>query len=288
MVFKHEIPADSRLYFGEVAKLKRKIEQIASQFLTQKGFEEILTPNFSYIEHQGLKESKELIKINDSENKTIVLRADSTLDVVRIINKRLGRATEHKKWFYIQPVFKYPTTEFNQIGIEWIENSNLEDILKILIELIDSLDIDFDPTLQISNSKIPKLIAKELNLDIDYFENKDIERLLSIDSTWLKSLIYLQSTDDLKEATQIVPDSIREELLKIEKVSENLEYKNLIISPLYYSKRSYYDGVLFKLISDNYPIAMGGSYIDDDILSVGFSIYSDNLLEQMIKRNSDV
>jgi ATP phosphoribosyltransferase regulatory subunit HisZ len=136
LIFEHEIPSGAKLYFGESAKLKRNIENIASEILSNNEFEEILTPNFSFSQHQSIDNERELINLNNEKNQSITLRADSTLDVVRIISKRLGRSTTHKKWFYIQPVFKYPATEVYQIGAEWIENINLEDILNLLIKLI--------------------------------------------------------------------------------------------------------------------------------------------------------
>ena len=115
MILEHEIPSGSKLYFGNSAKIKREIEKVASDILYSKGFEEIVTPIFSYHQHKSIADERELIKVNDENNNSISLRADSTIDVVRIIEKRLGRNTEHKKWFYIQSVFRYPTDEQYQI-----------------------------------------------------------------------------------------------------------------------------------------------------------------------------
>ena len=52
MIFEHEIPSGSRLYFGQSAKIKREIESIASETLEMLGFEEIVTPLFSYHQHE--------------------------------------------------------------------------------------------------------------------------------------------------------------------------------------------------------------------------------------------
>jgi len=41
MIFEHEIPSSSRLYFGKSAKLKREIEQISANSLEQFGFSEM-------------------------------------------------------------------------------------------------------------------------------------------------------------------------------------------------------------------------------------------------------
>ncbi len=93
--------------------------------MSEAGFEEILTPLFSYHQHQSICDERELIRLSDSENHSMSLRADSTIDVVRIIGKRLGGNTEHKKWFYIQPVYRFPSIEQYQIGVEIIDESNL-------------------------------------------------------------------------------------------------------------------------------------------------------------------
>ena len=120
MIYEHEIPSQSRLYFGNSAKLKRDIEKIASDVLYTQKYEEIVTPVFSYHQQTTIHE-QELIRFSDRDNHIISLRADSTEDVVRIITKRLGRSVAQKKWFYIQPVYKFPSREFNQIGAEELE-----------------------------------------------------------------------------------------------------------------------------------------------------------------------
>ena len=111
MILEHEIPTGSKLYFGESAKVKRHVENVASDVLSENGFQEIVTPIFSYHQHLSVDDQRRLIKVNDAQNNAISLRADSTIDVVRIIEKRLGENTTQKKWFYIQPIVTYPTTE---------------------------------------------------------------------------------------------------------------------------------------------------------------------------------
>ena len=60
MIFEHEIPNGSRLYFGKTAKIKRTLENSSSDFLEESGFEEIVTPNFSYSGHQSIDDEKSL------------------------------------------------------------------------------------------------------------------------------------------------------------------------------------------------------------------------------------
>jgi len=196
MILEHEIPKGSRLYFGKTAKLKRELEGKISDILYSQNFEEIVTPNFSYSQHQSITDEKKLITFSDEQNNQVSLRADSTLDVVRIITKRLGRTTSHKKWFYVQPVFSYASKEDYQIGCEWIDHNEISDILNLTGEILNNLNIE--PVLQLSNINIPRLVAKELGIDIALFKNGEIAKLFELDISWLRALIKVKNIDDLK------------------------------------------------------------------------------------------
>ena len=232
MIFEHEIPKGSRLYFGKTAKMKRELEYKISSLLDENGFEEIVTPNFSYSQHQSIANDKKLIKFSDEQNEQVSLRADSTLDVVRIITKRLGRTTSHRKWFYVQPVFTYPSKEEYQIGCEWICHDNIVDILNLTGNILNSLEIN--PILQLSNINIPKLVASELNIDINLFKNGEIAQLFELKNSWLNELIKVKNIDDLEKVIELVPSSIKIELEKLLSTAKEVEYRNLVIAPLYH------------------------------------------------------
>ncbi|WP_297483317.1 ATP phosphoribosyltransferase regulatory subunit, partial [Sulfurimonas sp.] len=168
MILEHEIPHGSKLYFGKSAKVKRDIERVASDILDANGFEEIVTPIFSYHQHKSIADERELIRINDEKNNSLSLRADSTIDVVRIIEKRLGKNTTQKKWFYIQPVFTYPTTEQYQVGVEFMGEKKLSSVASLAIDIFEKLEVK--PLMQISNIKIPELLVEMFDtLSIDDF-----------------------------------------------------------------------------------------------------------------------
>lgn len=277
MIFEHEIPKGSRLYFGKSAKLKRDLENKISDIMYEENFEEIITPNFSYSQHQSIENDRKLVKFSDVENNQVALRADSTLDVVRIITKRLGRTTTHKKWFYVQPVFTYPSKEDYQIGCEWIDHNNILDILGLVTKILNSINIQ--PVLQLSNVKIPELVAKELNLDINLFKNGEIAKLFDLDVEWLSSLIKVKNIEDLEKAISLVPKSIKKELEKILETASKVEYENLVIAPLYHGSFKYYDDVYFRVIDKNLTICNGGKYSAEEISSLGFALYTDTLLK---------
>lgn len=282
MILEHEIPSGSKLYFGNSAKIKREIEKVASDILYAKGFEEIVTPIFSYHQHKSIANEKELIKVNDENNNSISLRADSTIDVVRIIEKRLGRNTEHKKWFYIQPVFRYPTDEQYQIGVEFMGESKLSSVLNIAIDIFDKLEVR--PLIQISNMMIPKLLVEMFDeLTLDDFRHVNIEKFINLKVEWLEKLVYLQHPEQVDELLEVVPAQIRAELEKMKNLCAALSYKNSVLAPMYYAKMLYYDELFFRVIDKNEVYARGGRYKNSELSSVGFAIYTDVLIETKAK-----
>ena len=279
MIFEHEIPKGSRLYFGKTAKAKRVLENSVCEILEKNGFEEILTPNFSYSQHQSIEDNKKLIKFSDEEYEQVSLRADSTLDVVRIITKRLGRATNHRKWFYIQPIFSYPSKEDYQIGCEWIEHNNISDIMNLTADILRAIKIE--PILQISNINIPKLISTELNISIDILKNGDISELLKLDCDWLNNLLRVKDIKSLENIIEKVPNILKKELEILLEKSKEVKYSNIIIAPMYYGSLKYYNGVYYRVIDKNLVLCRGGMYETDGISSLGFALYTDNLLKML-------
>ena len=282
MILEHEIPSGSKLYFGNSAKIKREIEKVASDILYAKGFEEIVTPIFSYHQHKSIANEKELIKVNDEKNNSISLRADSTIDVVRIIEKRLGRNTEHKKWFYIQPVYRYPTDEQYQIGVEFMGESKLSSVLNMAIDIFDKLEVK--PLIQISNMMIPKLLVEMFDeLTLDDFRHVNIEKFINLKVEWLEKLVYLQHPEQVDELLDVVPAQIRAELEKMKNLCAALSSQNSVLAPMYYAKMLYYDELFFRVIEKNEVFARGGRYKNSEISSVGFAIYTDVLIETKAK-----
>jgi histidyl-tRNA synthetase len=284
VIYEHEIPQGSKLYFARGAKLKRKIETYASDILCKNGFEEICTPLFSYHQHQSVDE-KELIRFSDTKNHIISLRADSTLDVVRIISRRLGRSVKQKKWFYIQPVFRYPSIEINQIGGELVGGCDLKLCVDVMSDIFDKLQIK--PLLFLSNVKIPKIISKMLNAPLEIFSNGQLEDILGANEKWLTKLATLQKKEEIEEAMFIAPEEIKKELGKLKSLADSISYQNLVIAPLFYSKMRYYDSLFFSFIDKNELLGSGGEYHFEKQESAGFGLYTDAIIETIIKTKED-
>ncbi|MBA1438569.1 MAG: ATP phosphoribosyltransferase regulatory subunit [Epsilonproteobacteria bacterium] len=278
MILEHEIPNGSKLYFGASAKIKRYIERVASEILDANGFEEIVTPVFSYHQHRSIADERELIRLSDDKNNSLSLRADATIDVVRIIQKRLGDNTAQKKWYYIQPVYTYPTTEQYQVGVEYMGESNLASVMGIANDIFKSLDVA--PLMQISNMKIPQILVEMFDtLELDDFRHINIDKFISLGVDWLSELVYLQHLEQLDPLLKIVPEAIRVELKKMRALCEDAECNNTVLAPMYYAKMLYYDELFFRAIVGNEVYARGGRYKNNDLTSVGFAIYTDTICE---------
>ncbi|MFK5881362.1 MAG: ATP phosphoribosyltransferase regulatory subunit [Sulfurospirillum sp.] len=281
MIYEHEIPTGSKLYFGKSAKLKREIESVASRIFEQKGFEEIVTPFLSYHQHGNITE-KELIRFSDGTNHILSLRADSTMDVVRLMSKRLGRSTTQDKWFYIQPVFKFPSFEINQIGAEFVGAKNLS--FGVDISSLVFSEFRLSPLLQICNINIPNMLAKKFDLDIGIFERGEIEKLFSLKMPWLDGLVKTQSLEQLNAVMDIAPKDIQKELIKMREMNEKITYDRVVFSPLYYARMRYYDGLFFRFIEKNLTLGLGGNYECDGVKSAGFALYTDAVIDTILKK----
>ena len=283
MILEHEIPNGSKLYFGNSAKVKRRIENIASEILDADGFQEIVTPIFSYHQHLSIADDKELIRVNDKQNNSLSLRADSTIDVVRIIEKRLGKNTTQKKWFYIQPVVTYPTTEQYQVGVEYMGETKLSSVASLALDIFNKLEVQ--ALMQISNIKIPELLVEMFDsLTIDDFRHINIDKFISLKVEWLTKLVYLQYVEQIDEVMAIAPQAITNELQKMKDLCSEMECKNTVLAPMYYAKMLYYDELFFRCIAGNEVFARGGRYKNESLTSVGFAIYTDAVCEEIISK----
>ena len=277
--FDHEIPNGSRLYFGKSAQLKRELENKASEILVKNGFSEILTPYFSYHQHLSVAPQK-LLKLSDPTNHELALRADSTVDVVRIVRKRL-KDDKLRRLFYVQPTFKYPSDEFYQIGAELIGEKNLPLAIKIAQEFFKEFDLV--PALQLSNIEIPKKICEILNLPLEIFEKGKIETLLEQNLPWLDATARATSLKDVQALRTQVPEELVPCLAEI--LSLGVDYERICVSLLYYSKMRYYDALFFRFLDAGAVYCNGGNYEIDGLKSSGFALLVDALIEKIMQKD---
>jgi len=283
MIFEHEIPSGSHLYFGESARIKRSIENGSALLLEKQGYQEIVTPLFSYHQHESFGSKKPLVRLNDADNHEVSLRADSTADVVRIVTKRLGRSSDVKKWFYIQPIFSFPTIEQHQIGAELIDGS-FEEACQMSIALLSYQRVT--PILQIANIAIPTLLHARYGIAIEDIRSMNVEAILGSGLPWMEKLVHIHTLQDLEDLSMF-PADIAFELQKISHEAKKLDYEQMVISPLYYAQMRYYDSLLFRMFEENRLYATGGIYEVDEIRAAGFAIYTDACVEKLTQKGNN-
>jgi histidyl-tRNA synthetase len=281
MVYEHEIPSGSKLYFGKSAKIKREVENICSGYLESQNFSEIVTPIFSYHQQESFIDTKVLVRLNDSTNHEVSLRADSTVDVVRIVTKRLSRSEDTKRWFYIQPVFAFPTHEQYQVGAEVIDGT-LEEVANLSLNILDRLNLEFN--FQIANIAIANLLIKEYGFREDDIKNIKLEKILNSNYSWIESLVEVNTLEDLEDLS-IYPQDLKEELIKIKDVANKIKAKNILISPLYYAQMRYYKSLVFRAFKGTKLYSTGGVYSIKGINGAGFAIYTDDIISNKMQRD---
>ncbi len=282
MVYEHEIPLGSKLYFGDSAKIKREIEFVSAELLENLGFSEIVTPLFSYHQHESFESQKPLVRLNDEQNHEVTLRADSTADVVRIVTKRLGRSTESKKWFYIQPTVTFPTLEQYQIGAEVLGGS-FDEVARTAVMLLSQMDAA--PLMQIANIRIPHLLNSKYGLSLEVLKAMHVEQIVAADLAWIERLVRINKVEDL-DALDAFPADIKAELEKIKQAALMVPYEKIVISPLYYAKMRYYDSLTFRMFEANSLLAMGGTYSIDGVEAAGFALYTDECIAYKMKHEA--
>ncbi|PAF42636.1 ATP phosphoribosyltransferase regulatory subunit [Helicobacter sp. 11S03491-1] len=280
MILEHEIPQGTKLHFGASAKLKRQIENMVCEIFYHNNFEEILTPSFVYLEHQKNFSNRNIIRLSSQNNHQISLRYDTTIDAIRIITKRLGRSTNQKKWFYIQPVFSYPTNEIHQIGAECLDVEEMPKILCLSVEIMKKLGIS--PILQVSNVKILKLCAKDLGINIGVFQKMQVEDILK-HGGYLGDLLKIQTQEDLKNFLKIAPDFLKPELEALLESASYCSDAKTIFSPLDFAPIEYYNDLVFRMFEGNHTFLLGGKYKIEDTQSCGFGIYTDDIVDYLMQ-----
>jgi histidyl-tRNA synthetase len=104
-------------------------------------------------------------------------------------------------------------------------------------------------------------------------------RIYKFKEKWLKELLKINSVEDL-ENLEVFPSEIRKYLEELKTLSRKINY-DIILAPLYVANLRYYTGIFYRFIHNNDVIAKGGEYLVEGIKSVGFSIYTDNLLKDL-------
>lgn len=283
----------------------------------------LLAPHLSaQKEFLKAQEQKDLAQKEADSIKTNLAQNSSKTDSIKFTDlstnkeppKPESREILGKKWFYIQPVFSFPTNELNQIGAEILDANALGaamlGLLRVGAEIFSAFNLA--PFWQIYNVRIPRICSEIFELSLETFEKVDLDKICSAGAA-LRDLSRVESASSLRQFCEKWSAEVRiSELIaelapllefaqKAEQIAQNFtdqiiaatppkERPNytprVICSPLFYPKASYYDGLGFAAFLGNSTLLSGGQYEMDSQKACGFGIYTDALLALVLQKQN--
>ena len=173
-----KIPSGLRYYTGEVARLRRAIEDCAISVFTERSYEEIITPAVDYYElfEKGMgAEAHSAFRFADSDGRMLALRPDVTSSVARAAATLLARKERPLRLCYVAPIFhQQPRTlaewrrETTQLGCELIGASGVEadvEQLAIVAETLKRIGLGAKYRVTLNSVEIFNGIAARLTLN---------------------------------------------------------------------------------------------------------------------------
>lgn len=293
-----------------IEKLIKKINKVFYCF----GYDEVITPTLEFYDtfnryENGIKQEK-MYKFFDNEGKILVLRADGTIPIARLVATKLRNSNLPLRLRYSSKVFRLNETlvgkknEFLDCGIEFIGGETFQSDIEVLVVAINALkqgEIN-EFKIEIGHIDIFNNLWNKSQLDNEYreklsnlIENKKLVELdellnkLHISEEYKNIFRALPWMFGGKEVFAKVREFIRdkdvlESVNYLERIYNGLKflgYEDYVIFDLGATpKIDYYSGIIFKgyikgLGSD---VLYGGRYDNlikeygKDVKAIGFSI----------------
>jgi len=160
-------------------------------------------------------------------------------------------------------------------------DGSFAEVANTTIEIMERLELA--PILQLANIRIPHLLNEKYAISLDLLKTTNIEHILKADYPWIDRLVRIHKVEDLEDLSAF-PKDIARELMMIRDAAKDIEYANIVISPLYYAKMRYYESLTFKMFTANTLLAMGGIYTVDNTEAAGFALYTDECIAHKMSR----
>jgi ATP phosphoribosyltransferase regulatory subunit len=197
-----KIPSGIRYYFGDEARLRRAIEEVAMSVLNGWSYEEITTPTVDYYSlferGMGREAAQRAFKFTDTDGELLALRPDVTSAIARAAATLMSGRQRPLRFCYAAAVFRATPEshaewrrESTQIGAELIGRNDVAADIEVLIianEILSRLDLNSDCTITLNDLEVFSGIVEGLGLDpeqreimrqlIDVRNRSDLKRFL--------------------------------------------------------------------------------------------------------------
>lgn len=186
------IPSGTRYYFGEEARLRRRIEETALAVFDGWSFEQIVTPTIDYyslFEHgMGQLQAQRAFRLSDTDGRLLALRPDVTSAVARAAATLFSERERPLRFCYAAPVFRQQPhshaewrRESTQIGCELIGVNTIDadlEVLAIASDFLRCLQFGTAFTITLNDVGIFSGVAERLALDLS--SREEMRRLIDI------------------------------------------------------------------------------------------------------------
>src|SRR6266566_2185621 len=223
------IPAGMRYYFGQEARLRRTVEEIAMTVFDGWSYEEITTPTVDYyslFEHgMGRTEAHRAFRFTDTDGRLLALRPDVTSAAARAAATLFAERQRPLRFCYVAPVFRQQPQshaewrrESTQIGCELIgANTRVADleVLAIASEFLRRLGLDGNYVITLNDVDIFNGVAERLRLDAD--SREEMQQLIDVRNAadLERFLVPYVSSEEAREFAQLMQLSGKRESLSM-------------------------------------------------------------------------
>ena len=294
------------------------------------GYRDIETPTFEFFDifkkERGSAGTREMYKLFDRENNTLVLRPDMTPSIARCVAKYFMDETGPLRLCYLAQTFLHSASyqgrsnESTQTGVELIGDDSSDGDAEMIALVIDALQVSGLKEFQVELGQVEfyRGLVEESGMDEEtqeklreLIESKNyfgVEELLT-EQTMPEKLkqVFLKLPELFGDIEQIrfargMTDNLRalRAIDRLERVQEILDgyglgdYVSYDLGML--SKYSYYTGIIFKAYTygTGEYLVTGGRYdkllvqFGKDTPAVGFAIVVDQLMLALSRQKIDI
>ena len=306
------IPLGTRdILFGE-AEVYRKLTSSLTELYTSEGFREIMTPGIEYYDvfkTGSTLPQEQMYKMSDLDGRLIVLRADNTTPIARVVASRLPEGGIHKL-FYHQRVYRQTgghtgrKNEVFQSGIEMVGASGLQSDLLCMVYALKTLErLGGDYKLEIGHVGYYNALIGELGLDES--ESRKLRRLVDAKDTnkitasdKIKEIPFLFGGEEVFDRASALADGNAEALAALGYLKQIYDalsaagYKDKILIDLgIVHAFDYYTGVVFRgyMEGAGESVLAGGRYdklisrFNTDEPATGFGVNISTVVDTLMR-----
>ncbi|MCI9162504.1 MAG: ATP phosphoribosyltransferase regulatory subunit [Lachnospiraceae bacterium] len=319
-------PEGVRDIYAEECARKMAVQGKIQKVFHLYGYQNIETPTFEFFDifkkERGSAGSREMYKLFDRENNTLVLRPDMTPSIARCVAKYFMDETEPLRLCYLGATYLNAASyqgrlnETTQTGAELIGDDSSDGDAEMIAMVIDALKSTGLQEFQVELGQVEfyRGLVEEAGLDEDtreqlreLVENKNffgVEELLTeqtmaeeLKQVFLKLPELFGDIEQIRLARSMTSNQRALRAIdRLERVQEILdgyglgEYVSYDLGML--SKYSYYTGIIFKAYTygTGEYLVTGGRYdkllvqFGKDAPAVGFAIVVDRLMQALSRQ----